>query len=360
MTPPLTVSVIIPNYNYGDYVGAAIQSALNLDWPDVEVIVVDDGSTDHSRAVIAGFGSRISAILQENAGQLSACNEGFSRSRGEIVVFLDSDDLLAPSLVREVAAVWTPRASKVQVQMQVIDATGEPTGSYFPQYAIVPSPEQVRAWMLAAGTYPTPPGSGNVYARWFLARIFPLREVCGKASDTCPIAAAPLLGEVLTIPRPLVRYRVHGRNQGALAWLDVPRFNQEVTRLLQQHAYARTMAARAGLAFSDGALKRSLEYLPYRIASLKLAPSRHALQGDTLLRVLCHFAAASFAPQGMPPRARLLLFAWACAVALSPGRLAGRLILWRFASVARPRALRSLLIWLKVMSRPGVQRTRFS
>jgi len=179
MTPPLTVSVIIPNYNYGDYVGAAIQSALNLDWPDVEVIVVDDGSTDHSRAVIAGFGSRLSAILQENAGQLSACNKGFSRSRGEIVIFLDSDDLLAPSLVREVAAVWTPRASKVQVQMQVIDATGEPTGSYFPQYAIVPSPEQVRAWMLATGTYPTPPGSGNVYARWFLARIFPLREVCG-------------------------------------------------------------------------------------------------------------------------------------------------------------------------------------
>ena len=130
--------------------------------------------------------------------------------------------------------------------------------------------------------------------------------------------------------------------------------------MLQQHAYARTMAARAGLAFSDGALKRSLECLPYRIASLKLAPSTHAIQGDTLMRVLCHFAAASFAPQGMPPRARLLLFAWACAVALSQGRLAGRLILWRFASVARPRALRSLLIWLKVMSRPGVQRTRFS
>jgi len=294
MTLPLGVSVIIPNYNYGDYVGQAIQSALNLDWPAVEVIVVDDGSTDHSRAVIESFGSRISAILQENAGQLAACNQGFSRSRGDIVIFLDSDDVLAPSLLREASTAWTPRVSKVQV--------------------------------------------------------------CGKASDTYSIAAAPLLGDVVTIPRPLVSYRVHGRNQVALSGLDIPRFHEQMVRVRQQHAYARTIAAGAGLEFSDGALDRSLEYLPYRMASLKLAPAEHEIEGDTLMRVLRHFAAACFVPQGLSLRARLLLLAWAWTVALSPQGLASRLILWRFAAVARPHALRRLLAWLKVVSGPGIRR----
>ncbi len=343
MSADLAVSVIIPNYNYGDYVGAAIQSALDLDWPDVEVIVVDDGSTDHSRDVIAGFGDRISVIEQENAGQLVACNKAFARSRGEIVIVLDSDDLLSPALMREVAAVWTPRVSKVQVQMRVIDAAGRPTGSFYPQYAVVPSPRQARAWMLATCAYPTPPGSGNVCARWFLERIFPLREVCGKANDTYSIAAAPLLGEVVTLAKPLVSYRVHGRNQGALSRLDLHQFERQMTRSLQRYEYARAIAAQAGLALAKDAINRSVSYLAYRLASLRLAPSRHAIAGDTRFRILRDFVAASFTPQGLSLRERYLLLAWAAVVAASPAALAARLVLWRFASVARPKALRTLL-----------------
>jgi glycosyltransferase involved in cell wall biosynthesis len=372
MTAPFTVSVIIPNHNYGDYVGAAIESALNLDWPDVEVIVVDNGSTDHSRAVITGFGSRITVILQADLGHLLACTKGFSRSRGDLVIFLDSDDLLAPSLVREVAAVWRPGVSKVQVQMQAIDAAGRPTGSYFPQYSIVPSPRQLRDWTLTTSTYPTPPGSGNVYARWFLERIFPLQtcdtvnemgrynadekkeEAFFAFADTYCIAAAPLLGDVLTIAKPLVSYRVHGRNHGAISTLEVSRFGLEVKRALRRQAYVRMVAAGARLTYSDGAIDRSLYCLSYRIASLKLAPSQHPIEGDSLMRVLSHCATAFFTPQGLSIRERLLLFAWASAVAVSPRRLAGKLILWRFACVARPRGLRNFLAWLKLGARPAV------
>src|ERR1700712_2880659 len=66
---PLRLSIIIPNYNYGNYVGLAIESALAVDWPDVEVIVVDDGSVDQSASVIRSFGERITAIFQDNATQ---------------------------------------------------------------------------------------------------------------------------------------------------------------------------------------------------------------------------------------------------------------------------------------------------
>src|SRR5690606_2121634 len=167
-------SIVIPNYNYGEFVGHAIDSALTLDWPHLEVIVVDDGSTDRSRDVIASFGERIVAIFKENAGQASACNAGFARARGEVVIFLDSDDVLDPQLVRELQQVWRPGISKVQFQMKTIDVDGNPLSSVFPHYEGVPTPDDIRRWASSAGAYPTPPGSGNAYSRCFLERIFPL------------------------------------------------------------------------------------------------------------------------------------------------------------------------------------------
>src|ERR1700735_1672544 len=95
-------SIIIPNYNYGPFVGNAIQSALDVDWPNVEVIVVDDGSTENSRAVIEAFGTRITAIFQANSTHRVACNMGFAQSTGDAIIFLDSDDMLLPSVATEV------------------------------------------------------------------------------------------------------------------------------------------------------------------------------------------------------------------------------------------------------------------
>ena len=65
----MLVSVVIPNYNYERYVGAAIESALSLDWPAAEIIVVDDGSTDGSRAVIDRYRKRVQVIHKANGGQ---------------------------------------------------------------------------------------------------------------------------------------------------------------------------------------------------------------------------------------------------------------------------------------------------
>src|SRR5688572_29854944 len=90
------VSVIVNNYNYGRFLAQAIDSALSQDYPRLEVIVVDDGSTDDSREIIARYGSKISPVLKANGGQASAFNAGFNASRGDVVIFLDSDDQLAP------------------------------------------------------------------------------------------------------------------------------------------------------------------------------------------------------------------------------------------------------------------------
>src|SRR5436853_5073279 len=92
-------SIVISSYNYGRYLPAAIDSALAQTYAPREVIVVDDGSTDDSRAVIARYGGEVTAVLKENGGQASAFNAGLRASRGEVVCFLDSDDVLLPRAV---------------------------------------------------------------------------------------------------------------------------------------------------------------------------------------------------------------------------------------------------------------------
>lgn len=93
--PPL-VSVVIPTYNYGRYVTEAVDSALAQTYRPVEVIVVDDGSTDDTRERLSGYGDRIRYVYQENAGLSAARNTGIRNASGGFVAFLDSDDAFHP------------------------------------------------------------------------------------------------------------------------------------------------------------------------------------------------------------------------------------------------------------------------
>ncbi|HWP40292.1 MAG TPA: glycosyltransferase family A protein, partial [Tepidisphaeraceae bacterium] len=100
------VSVIIPCFNCARFVGEAIRSALNQTYEPLEVIVVDDGSTDDSRQIIRSFGNRIRWEFQANHGACAARNRGLELSRGEFIQFLDADDLLhADKLRRQVCEV---------------------------------------------------------------------------------------------------------------------------------------------------------------------------------------------------------------------------------------------------------------
>ncbi|MEL7209891.1 MAG: glycosyltransferase, partial [Actinomycetota bacterium] len=100
MAPLVPVSIVITNYNYERFVGAAIESALDQG-PGVEVVVVDDGSTDDSSRILARYHGRVRLVLQDNGGQGSAFNAGFEAATGELILLLDADDvLLAGSVVR--------------------------------------------------------------------------------------------------------------------------------------------------------------------------------------------------------------------------------------------------------------------
>jgi len=347
LTAPRLVSIVICNHNYEAFVAQAIDSALALDWPNLEVIVVDDGSTDGSRRIIDTYAERVTIIHQANAGQWSACNAGFARSSGEVVIFLDSDDLLDPRVIRRLFEVWRPGLSKVQFQMKIIDENARATGSVLPQFHVVPSAQQIKQWARTAAAYPTPPGSGNAYSRAFLEKIFPLNGG-DRAADSYCLAAAPYLGDVLTIAEPLVSYRVHGKNQGAMATLDPTRFAFEVRRAFFRLRFARAAAHGVGVP-GDETLNRSLSFLPYRLASLKLLPAEHPVERDSSWKVVRDLTAACFTPQGVSVRSRATLWVWGVSVAVMPSQLGQELVRWRFSPASRPDFLQRSLRALRVV-----------
>lgn len=104
MSPPL-VSVLMPCFNAGRYVGAAIESVLAQTYKPLEIIAVDDGSDDGSRSIIETFADRgVTGIFQANAGAAAARNRAFAAAKGEFVLFLDADDIVAPDHIAALVA----------------------------------------------------------------------------------------------------------------------------------------------------------------------------------------------------------------------------------------------------------------
>ncbi len=196
MQPPLC-SIIVSSYNKEKYVGLAVDSALSQTWPGTEVIVVDDGSTDGSVSVLETYGDRIVLIRKANGGQASAMNRGFQASHGEIVFFLDCDDLLDSDTVERVAAVWTPALAKVHFKLRKILGDGSAVqGALMPPYRALPSGD-IEKIFLRFGFYPAPPTTGNAFARRVLEAVMPLPEPTYRAwPDTPLIGVAPLFGTI--------------------------------------------------------------------------------------------------------------------------------------------------------------------
>lgn len=101
-----SVSIIIPNFNYGRFLNKTIDSVLEQTYPHIEIIVIDNGSTDNSREVLESYGDRIKTIFQPNLGQAVARNIGISEASGDFIALLDADDYWEPpKLERQIERV---------------------------------------------------------------------------------------------------------------------------------------------------------------------------------------------------------------------------------------------------------------
>jgi len=113
MCMSLRVSVVIPTYNRAELVRLAIESALEQSYKAHEIIVVDDGSSDNTKEVVAGFGAPVKYLFQSNAGVSAARNMGIASSTGDVVAFLDSDDVWLPRRLADLKAAMEEYPSAV-------------------------------------------------------------------------------------------------------------------------------------------------------------------------------------------------------------------------------------------------------
>jgi len=118
------VSIIIPVYNSEKYLGEAIRSALEQSWPNREVIVIDDGSTDNSLTVAKGFGKAVSVYTQTNKGASAARNHGLSKAKGDYIQFLDADDILGTEKIANQVELLQQNPGKIAVCSTVHFADG--------------------------------------------------------------------------------------------------------------------------------------------------------------------------------------------------------------------------------------------
>lgn len=134
------VSVVIATYNMGEYLPDAVDSVLNQNWENLEVIVIDDGSVDNSSKRILKFNDdpRFRYVRTENQGQPKAKNRGLSESKGEFIAFCDADDLWHPEKLKiQMPSFTNPNVGVVYSDVSYIDASGKEVVSHkhYPRYS---------------------------------------------------------------------------------------------------------------------------------------------------------------------------------------------------------------------------------
>ncbi len=207
------VSCLVTTYPLGHLVGRAVQSALAQDAgaDDLEVVVVDDGSTDDTAAVLAGFGSRIRVVRKPNGGLVSAVNRAVAEATGDFLTFLDGDDEWPRDKVRRQLERFAarPALGMVYTDLETVDHDGrvlEP--SYFRMLGLTPPRGRILGPTLTRN-YAT--GGTMMIRAGLAAHWHPLDE--GLVCHDWPIAAAvAAVAEADVIDAPLYRYRRHEAN----------------------------------------------------------------------------------------------------------------------------------------------------
>lgn len=205
----LKLSVLINNFNYGQFLCACIDSVLSQAYPDFEVIVVDDGSTDDSREILSSYGARILTVLKENGGQASSFNAGFAAASGDILFLLDADDAFLPGKLSRIAEIYD-RNEIDWCFDRVTTTEGDPP------------PAQLRVTLfdkretLRKGGFPSlpVPTSGLSFRRNLLSQILPMSVAKDVVlSDNYIKFAAVYLGRGAIVETPLTFQRIHASNR---------------------------------------------------------------------------------------------------------------------------------------------------
>lgn len=203
-----SVSAVIPVHNGEDFVAEAVRSVLAQTTPALECIVVDDGSSDGTGAVLDGFGEAITVIRQPQSGVSSARNRGAQEARGDLVAFLDHDDEWLPRKLERQVAAMGPQDTMVVCALQVIDAAGNANEVK----RLGPADQLVTGMLLFDGTPTLSCSSSGLVSRERFLAMGGFDPTLSMSADWDLLLRTLLEGRLAYVDEPLVRYRVHGGN----------------------------------------------------------------------------------------------------------------------------------------------------
>lgn len=332
-----TVSIVISSFNYENFIAQTIESALNQTYPHTEVICVDDGSTDKSKDIVSRYNEKIKIIIKENGGQASAMNAGFEASSGDIVIFLDSDDLLQPDCAESVVASWQEKWSQTHYGMEFIDESGKfsfaadrnwssrtyPTGNLLDN-------------VLSDGGFMHPPTTANAFSRAYLLEVMPIPE---KAWITQPDIylsyLAAFYGEIGQITKTLCKYRVHSSAGGLIknGHLIPKRWKRELMYHVEVDKEIRKRAATLGHRVTARPCHERYYFLKEYLVWRKIDDELAADAADDVLgfrfsEVFKSFSKTTIQSNELPFHKKIAYLAWGCLIFFLPRRGAELVVRW--------------------------------
>lgn len=287
----LTVSVIIPNYNYGRFLSEAVESVLAQTYPCREIIVVDDGSTDNSLEILARYEGKVRVVRQKNCGVGMARNAGVRNSTSDLVAFLDADDYWMPDKIEKQIQCFRQdeKVGVVSCGMQEFDVSGKIIHYYH---------SNQEGWIaekiLTFNTQVVIGGSAVLIKRDIFEAVggYDVRKELHPSEDWELGYRLALVSKIAFVPEILVSYRNHGDN----GHLKIPRMEQAMLlayekiykdapseiQNLKRESYGNLYSVLAGSYLHAGSYTdfirtaaKSLQYKPSKITRFLGFPFRY-------------------------------------------------------------------------------------
>src|SRR5271163_4048898 len=279
-----TVSVLITCFNYGAFVGQAIDSALAQTYTPTEIIVSDDASSDNSCEVVESYIARnpgIRLLRNPHGGMAANLNAAYRNCSGDVICLLDADDTFLPGKIEAVVNAFRahPQAGFAIHRACLVDNQKRARGVY-PLLSALPSGDCAQTTYDNAGILMGLPPTTNLALRREVAdRIFPIPvEYTGYAEQMFH-RLAPLMTELCALDTPLARWRLHGQNDQNSTCITPRRLERELKIMdslwLEQKRYLEGI---------DASLAESFPGIDRNPLYLKMNYIRHRLNQDPAAR----------------------------------------------------------------------------
>lgn len=337
-----SLSVIVNNYNYEKFVATAIESLIDQS-AEIEIIVVDDFSTDSSREIIKTYAGQVTPVFQNyNQGHGAAFNAGFAKSTGEMVMFLDSDDFMLPGGADIIKNAYDPNVVMYHFRMRYADEAGNLSG-YHPALRRSLASGDVSEKLRQFGAYDGTVTSGLVYSREALEKVLPMDpEAFRQGGDGYLSSSVPLYGKCASSSEAISAYRLHGLQHSKFQKDYAKRARWCLSHDANRYAAIMEHAEKLDLPVTTNFSTNDYYNLYNRLISLLFGPELHPYPGDDVKDLIRRARPLSISStSGLSTLSRKLFWT---ALIISPFRMKKYLLKQDVDPAARPR-------WLKTMAK---------